>query len=185
MLGFSLSLPCHMLVFLLCISPVWIAHTVWVELCQHSQCLFSNTLTASLWKGAVMNALRNAVCSVVSCVSCGAYSLPSPFPVLQQEPVNGLPLHHWWCLSLCCKLVSHLMDKRNMETLTSGLFLKAEDDFSYITSLQLPSNVNSRGKGRKGLIPAHTSRKICTRCNHSSFNYTFALLWTSINDCTW
>lgn len=120
-----------------------------------SICFRTLALTPSLWEGAVMNPLRRAIYSVVPCISRRSYPLLHHSSALQQD-VNSLLLHHRCCPSLRCRLVSHLREKRSVKILTSGLFLKSNDDFPYVTSVQLPNNiVNSWGKGRKRLIPSH------------------------------
>lgn len=121
-----------------------------------SMCFRTLTLTPLLREGAVMNPLKSTVCSVVSCISHQAYHLPSHLSVLWQEPVNSLLLPHWCCPPLCCRLASHVREKRNGKILTPGLFLKTNDVFPYVTSVQVPNNiVNSWGKGKKRLIPSH------------------------------
>lgn len=137
-------------------------------------CFQTLTPTPSLWEGAAVNALRGLYWihsgdTVVSGISCRAHPLSSHSFVLQQEPVNTLLLPHWWCPSLWCRVFSHLRKKKNVKILTSGLFLKSNNNFPYTTSVQLSNNiVSSWGKGRNRSTPSHLrQQKICTWCNHS------------------
>lgn len=164
--SFSPFSPCHVLVSLQCISLFWIAGAVWFELCQHNQSVFPNTLQHLGFGKGLQWVHSGGWCwihsgTLLSDISCGAPPLPRHSSVLQQEPMNTLLLQHWWCPTLWCRVFSHLKEKKNVKILTSGLFLKSNNNFPYTTSMQ-PSNniVSSWGKGRKSqLLITYTSRK--------------------------